>query len=151
MDLALAEAAKALGMGEVPVGAVVVSGRGEVLGTGHNTPESGVDPTAHAEIAAIREAARKTGNYRLGGSVLVCTLEPCLMCVGAMLQARISGLVYGAMDAKAGAVKSRMQALDEPWLNHQIWHLDRILEEECSSQLSAFFTAKRMVKNRQEV
>lgn len=143
MSLALAEAQKALAVEEVPVGAVIVADSGEILGVGHNAPEGGSDPTAHAEIAAMRAAAKKTGNYRLGGSVLVCTLEPCLMCAGALVHARVAGLVYGAADDKAGAVDSCAEALDFPFNNHAVWRMGGIRGEECRALLLEFFNKRR--------
>lgn len=143
MRLALAEAEQAAQRGEVPVGALVVSAQGEILGCGHNEPVTGNDPTAHAEVLALRAAAAKAGNYRLGGSILVCTLEPCLMCSGALVQARVAGLVYGAKDPKAGAVDSCLEALDLPFHNHQVWRLGGILEAECQALLQTFFEQRR--------
>ena len=143
MRLALQEAAHAAALGEVPVGALVVDAQGKIIGRGHNAPISRADPTAHAEIAALRQAARSTGNYRLGGCTLVVTLEPCLMCLGAMVHARVSGLVYGAADAKAGAVVSCLEGLELPFLNHSLWHAGDILAGECSALLADFFRARR--------
>ncbi|MCC8194879.1 MAG: nucleoside deaminase, partial [Deltaproteobacteria bacterium] len=112
MREALNEARHAVIAGEVPVGAVVVAPSGAVIGRGHNAPIASNDPTAHAEIAAIRQAARATGNYRLTGCVLAVTLEPCLMCAGAIVQARINGVVFGASDPRAGAVSSRLDGFE---------------------------------------
>src|SRR6187431_1041708 len=106
MELALAEARKALAAGEVPVGALIVTNTGEILGRGYNQPISAHDPTSHAEIVAMREAAHHLANYRLTGTTLYCTLEPCVMCAGAMVHARIARLVFGARDPKAGAAGS---------------------------------------------
>ena len=143
MAEALAEAGLARAAGEVPVGALVVAGNGRILGKGRNAPESLNDPTAHAEVAALRAACQASRNYRLEGSVLVVTLEPCLMCVGALVHARVAGLVYGAPDVRAGAVDSCLDALDQPFHNHRPWSLGGILQEECSALLRGFFERRR--------
>jgi len=142
MRQALAEARKALGAGEVPIGAVVVLG-GEVIGRGHNQPIGLSDPTAHAEVLGLREAGLKVGNYRLRGATLYVTAEPCPMCCGAALLARIARLVYGAADPKAGAARSLYRLLDDPRLNHRATVEGGVLEEEAKALLSAFFEAKR--------
>ena len=142
MGLALEEAGLAAGAGEVPVGAVVVMD-GRLLGRGHNTPIALSDPTAHAEIVALRAAARAVGNYRLAGATLYATVEPCAMCCGAALQARVARLVYGAADPKAGAVRSLYQMLEDPRLNHQVEVAAGIRGPECAARLSEFFKAKR--------
>ena len=146
MRLALEEAVAAARLGEVPVGALVVDADGRIIGRGHNAPVSQADPTAHAEIAALRQAAKATGNYRLCGCTLVVTLEPCLMCLGAMTHARVAGLVYGAADARAGAVVSRMDGLELPFLRHAIWHAGEILADECAALLTDFFSKLRAGK-----
>lgn len=146
MAEALCEATLARNEEEVPVGAILVSREGLILGRGRNSAIKGNDPTAHAEIAALRQAAERLGNYRLGGCTMVVTLEPCLMCVGAMVHARISGLVYGAADPVAGAVLSQINGLELPFLNHSIWQADAVLEEECSALLHAFFAERRKKK-----
>ena len=128
--------------GEVPVGAVVVVD-GRVVGRGFNRPISGVDPTAHAEVVALREAAREVGNYRLTGATLYVTVEPCLMCAGAMVHARVGLLVFGTVEPKAGAVVSTMQALEHEALNHRVEALGGVLEEECRAVVQAFFRARR--------
>lgn len=143
MRLALAEADKASAAGEVPVGAVVVDAAGAVIGRGHNAPVARHDPTAHAEIAALREASSRTENYRLNGCVLAVTLEPCLMCVGAIVHARISGVVFGARDPKAGAVSSQLDGFDLGLHNHTPWQAGGILESECAALLQAFFASRR--------
>ena len=143
MAEALAEAGQAGAAGEVPVGALVVAGNGRILGKGRNAPESLNDPTAHAEVAALRAACLASRNYRLEGSVLVVTLEPCLMCVGALVHARVAGLVYGAPDAKAGAVDSCLDGLDQPFHNHRPWSLGNIRREECAALLRDFFERRR--------
>jgi tRNA(adenine34) deaminase len=142
MRQALAEAEKARGAGEVPVGALVVVD-GEVLGSGFNQPISAHDPTAHAEIVALRAAAARIGNYRLTGSTLYVTVEPCLMCVGAMVHARVGLVVYGAAEPKAGAVASMTRAHELPGLNHRLQVQAGVLEEECRELVQAFFRARR--------
>lgn len=139
---ALAEARKALAAGEVPVGAVVVL-TGEVIGRGHNQPIGLSDPTAHAEVLALREAGLKVGSYRLAGATLYVTAEPCPMCCGAALLARVARLVYGAADPKAGAAHSLYRLLDDPRLNHRATVEGGVLEEEAKALLTAFFEAKR--------
>ncbi|MDR2077115.1 MAG: tRNA adenosine(34) deaminase TadA, partial [Desulfovibrio sp.] len=143
MAEALAEAVRAAARAETPVGAVLVSPSGALLGRGHNVPERSHDPTAHAEIRALRQAGRRTGNYRLRGAVLVVTLEPCLMCVGAMIQARIAGLVYGAADPAAGAADSCLEGFAQPFLPHRIWHLGGVEQDRCSALLREFFVRRR--------
>ena len=143
MGLALEEAARAAQVGEVPVGAVVVLD-GRLLGSGHNAPIKDCDPTAHAEIVALRGAAREAGNYRLIGATLYATIEPCAMCCGAVLHARIERLGYGADDAKAGAVRSVHRLLDDERLNHQIAVTAGVRAVECGARLSDFFRAKRL-------
>ncbi len=142
MREALAEAGKADAADEVPVGAVVVS-EGRVIARGFNRPIGACDPTAHAEIEALREAARVVGNYRLAGCALVVTIEPCLMCVGALVHARIGLLIYGAPEPKAGAVLSAMCALDHPRLNHRFPVIGGVLEGECRQVVQAFFDRRR--------
>ncbi len=141
--LALAEAARA--QDEVPVGAVLASA-GEIIGRGRNRPVGSSDPTAHAEIEALRQAARKSGNYRLPGATLYVTLEPCAMCVGAMVHARIERLVFGAREPRAGAVLSRESLARKTWLNHRIEVTEGILAEDCAALLTAFFARKRAGK-----
>ncbi|MCK0164667.1 tRNA adenosine(34) deaminase TadA [Marinobacter sp. S6332] len=142
MARALTLAAQGASLGEVPVGAVVVRD-GKELGTGFNLPISGCDPTAHAEICALRDAAARVGNYRLTGATLYVTLEPCTMCVGAIVHSRISRLVYGAREPKAGAVESARRTLDEPHLNWQVDVVGGILQDECSQIISNFFSHRR--------
>jgi tRNA(adenine34) deaminase len=142
MRAALEEARKGLDAGEVPVGAVVVIG-GEIVGRGFNQPVGSHDPTAHAEIVAMREAARTVGNYRLVGSTVYVTIEPCLMCVGAMVHARVATLVFGAPEPKAGAVVSSCRAHELPSLNHRIEAMGGVLEEECRSIIQEFFRTRR--------
>ena len=136
------EAREALAAGEVPVGAVVVLD-GRVVGAGFNQPIGRADPTAHAEIVALRVAAREVGNYRLTRATLYVTVEPCVMCVGAIVHARIGTLVYGASEPKAGAVRSAMRALDHPALNHRVEVIEGVLDEECGQIMQDFFRDRR--------
>ncbi|HEX4045193.1 MAG TPA: tRNA adenosine(34) deaminase TadA [Gammaproteobacteria bacterium] len=142
MRQAITLAQQAAQLNEIPVGAVLVR-ENHLIGAGHNAPIAKHDPTAHAEIVVIRQAAKKIGNYRLLGMTLYVTLEPCLMCVGAMVHARIERLVYGATDAKTGAVVSRLQALDQDFLNHRVVHRGGLLAHECGQLLSEFFQIRR--------
>jgi tRNA(adenine34) deaminase len=143
MRLAIAEASRAIQSGEVPVGAVVVLD-GRVVGTGFNKPISTTDPTAHAEIVAIRDAAARIGNYRLGATTLYVTIEPCLMCVGAMIHARVALVVYGAAEPRAGALVSAVRAHETPGLNHRLDVVGGILEEECRETMRRFFRERRV-------
>ncbi len=129
---------------DVPVGALVLDPAGALIASAFNRRELDLDPTAHAEILALRQAAQALGSWRLSGCTLVCTLEPCLMCAGALLSARVERLVYGADDPKAGAVRSRFAALEDPRLNHRVEVLRGIEQEACSLQLRAFFDALRL-------
>jgi|SRR5579862_550823 len=142
MEAALAQAGLAREAGEVPIGAVVAL-KGEIIGRGFNQPIRAGDPTAHAEIVAVRDAARQTGNYRLSGAVLCVTIEPCLMCVGALVHARIGTLVYGAAEPKSGAVSSTVRAGELPGLNHRFAVVSGVGEEACRSLVQAFFKARR--------
>jgi tRNA(adenine34) deaminase len=142
MDLALAEARKALAAGEVPIGAVIVE-QGKILAQAHNLKEQLHDPTAHAEIIAIRRAAEKLGSWRLTGCTLYVTVEPCPMCAGAIVQARIKTLVYGVADLKAGAVESVVNLVQNKHLNHSVEVFAGIREEECKSIMQEFFARKR--------
>ena len=128
--------------GEVPVGAVLELG-GEIIGRGSNTPIASNDPTAHAEIRAMREAAARIGNYRLTGSTLYCTLEPCVMCAGALVAARVKRLVFGARDLRFGGVRSKFQVADSDVLNHSVRIVEGMLAPECVELLRAFFEARR--------
>ena len=141
LRLALEQAALAHERGEVPVGAVVVQA-GAVVGRGHNRPIGACDPTAHAEIVALREAARAASNYRLTGATLYVTVEPCLMCVGAIVHARIATVVFGALDPKAGAVRSLLDPGSLP-LNHRFGVVEGVLGEECRDLLQRFFRSRR--------
>ena len=143
MREALAEARRALAEGEVPVGAVVVEA-GLVTGRGHNQPIALSDPTAHAEVLALREAALKAGNYRLPGATLYVTAEPCPMCCGAALLARVDRVVYGAPDPKSGSVASLYRLLDDPRLNHRARVEGGVLGEECRTLIARFFETKRI-------
>ena len=145
MQLALAQAALAAQTGEVPVGAVVVC-NGEVIATGRNAPIKGHDPTAHAEIMALRAAAKALGNYRLPDCTLYVTLEPCAMCSGAMLHARLKRVVFGALDPKTGAAGSVINLFDQPKLNHQTALQGGVLADESAAQLKAFFIQRRLEK-----
>jgi tRNA(adenine34) deaminase len=142
MRLALVEAQQAAERGEVPVGAVLVQD-GQVIGRGFNQPISSQDPSAHAEMVAIRQAATARQNYRLPGSTLYVTLEPCTMCAGLLVHSRIARLVYGASEPRAGAVASRSQVLEQPWLNHRMQVEGGVLAQECGEVLTRFFKARR--------
>ena len=142
MRLALAEAARAAAIGEVPVGAVVVQDE-QVIGAGHNQPISTHDPTAHAEIVALRAAAQAVGNYRLGGATLYVTVEPCMMCVGALVHARIGTLVFGTAEPKAGAVESTQRAHEHPSLNHRLAVVSGVLAADCRDMMQMFFERLR--------
>ena len=142
MREALDEARRAAAAGEVPVGAVVVMD-GVVVARAHNAPITMTDPTAHAEVVALRAAALKRGNYRLAGATLYATIEPCAMCCGAALHARVARVVYGAPDAKAGAVESLYRMLKDARLNHRATTTGNVLAAEAAALLSAFFETKR--------
>jgi tRNA(adenine34) deaminase len=143
MRAALLEAEKAAAGGEVPVGAVVVSAEGVILSRAHNSPIGSKDPTAHAEILALRAAARKVGNYRLTGCRLVVTLEPCPMCAGAAVAARVAEIVFGAEDPKTGAVATLYRIASDPRLNHRALVVPGVLAGECSALLKKFFRPRR--------
>ena len=142
MAAALEEAHRGLSAGEVPIGAVVTI-NGEIVGRGFNQPIGAGDPTAHAEMVAIRDAARHVGNYRLSGATLCVTIEPCLMCVGALVHARVREVVYGAAEPKTGALVSTMRALETPGLNHRFAFTGGVLEEQCRGLVQAFFRERR--------
>ncbi|MCY9786670.1 nucleoside deaminase [Nocardiopsis sp. EMB25] len=149
LRLAIAEGERALETGDVPVGAVVLDADGSVLSVGRNEREATGDPTAHAEVLALRAAARARGEWRLSGCTLVVTLEPCTMCAGALVLSRVDGLVYGARDAKAGAVGSMWDVVRDPRLNHrpEVLPPDLVSEdvaERCSDLLSLFFARRRI-------
>jgi len=143
MRIALAEANTAFLKDEVPVGAVVVF-EGEIMAKAHNSPISLNDPSAHAEMLALRQAAQKIGNYRLAGAELYVTLEPCVMCAGAILQARLARVIFGARDPKCGAVTSLYNILTDQRLNHQVEITEGILQEDCGEIMSRFFREKRV-------
>ena len=146
MRAALREARKAALAGEVPVGAVVVGPGGEIVARAGNRPVAANDPTAHAEVLALRKAARKLGNYRLSGCRLVVTLEPCVMCAGAAVHARVDEIVFGATDPKTGAVRSLYRVASDPRLNHRPKVVPGILSGECAALLSSFFGSRRRQK-----
>ena len=142
MAAALEEARLALERGEVPIGAVVAIG-GEIVGRGFNQPISAGDPTAHAEIVAIRAAAQQVGNYRLTGATLAVTIEPCLMCVGALVHARIGTLVYGAAEPRTGAIVSTVAGTELPGHNHRFEIVSGVREDACRALMQAFFRDRR--------
>ncbi|MED0708129.1 tRNA adenosine(34) deaminase TadA [Aneurinibacillus aneurinilyticus] len=142
MGLAIEEARKAEALGEVPIGAVIVRD-GQVVGRGYNLRETTKDPLAHAELLAIKEASKTMGGWRLIGATLYVTLEPCPMCAGAIVQARLPRIVYGAMDPKAGCAGSLMNLLQEERFNHQVEMMQGVREEECSELLKNFFRSLR--------
>ena len=142
MQLALEEARMAATEDEVPVGAVILSG-GRVIASGHNQREQLADPTAHAEMIALTQAAASLGSWRLDNCVLYVTLEPCPMCAGAILQARVPSVVWGAADPKAGAVESLYRLFEDSRVNHRVEHVGHVLEAECGRLLSDFFRGKR--------
>jgi tRNA(adenine34) deaminase len=142
MAVALEEARQALAAGEVPIGAVVVID-GTIVAQGFNQPIRTSDPTAHAEIVALRDAARHIGNYRLTGAALYVTVEPCLMCVGALVHARVARVVYGAAEPKSGALRSRVRGMELPGLTHRFEVVESVLEPECRRLVQEFFRARR--------
>jgi tRNA(adenine34) deaminase len=142
MRAALEQALEAARHNEVPVGAVVVVGD-DIVGAGFNQPIGAHDPTAHAEIVALRAAAQRVGNYRLTGSTLYVTIEPCQMCVGAMIHARVARVVYGTAEPKAGAIESAMRAHEHPSLNHRMAATGGVLETECRDTIQEFFRERR--------
>lgn len=147
MRRALDQARKAAAVGEVPVGAVLVDETDELIAGGHNQPIGARDPSAHAEIVALRAAAQKLDNYRLPGSTLYVTIEPCAMCVGALVQARVQRLVYGAAEPKTGAIESAHRLFESGEFNHRPEIVGGVLADECAALMSEFFAARR--KSRQ--
>ena len=143
MREAISLAKSALTTDDVPVGALVINQRGDIVGRGNNLREQGQDPTAHAEIVALRQAARAHNNWRLDGHTLVVTLEPCAMCAGAIAQSRIKTVIFGAWDQKAGAVGSVWDILRDPRTPHKVEVISGVLEEECAQILQEFFKEKR--------
>lgn len=143
MKIALEEAQSAYRRGEVPVGAVLVR-EGNVLARAHNSPIALNDPSAHAEMQVLRQAAEKIGNYRLAGTELYVTIEPCIMCAGAIIHARVERVIFGARDPKFGAVVSLYNILDDKRLNHQVKVTEGVLKEECGEIISRFFREKRV-------
>jgi tRNA(adenine34) deaminase len=143
MRHALALARRAASAGEVPVGAVLIGAHGQILGEGWNWPIAAHDPCAHAELIALRAAAARVGNYRLPETTLYATLEPCVMCAGALVHARVARLVFGAWDPKAGAVESVYDIIARPRLNHAVAWTGGVLEAECAALLREFFRSKR--------
>ena len=146
MREALRQATRAAQSDEVPVGAVLVDLAGDLIASGHNQPISALDPTAHAEIVVIREAARQLQNYRLPDTTMYVTLEPCAMCVGALVQARVSRIVFGALEPKAGAIQSAHQLFESDGFNHYPEIHGGVREGECSALMSQFFLKKRQAK-----
>lgn len=149
MTYAMALAAQGETLGEVPVGAVIIQD-GNCIGEGFNQPISSHDPTAHAEIIALRQAAQQIQNYRLVGSTIYVTLEPCTMCVGALVHARIARLVFGTTETKAGAVVSKLRLLDNDHFNHKVDYTGGLMAQHCQHQLSDFFAARREQKRKEK-
>ena len=147
MEEALREAARAQAAGEVPVGAIIAY-HGQIISRGGNRNLTDFDPTAHAEIVALRAAGQAVGNHRLEGCEMFVTIEPCAMCAGAIVHARLKRLIYGARDGKAGAVESVMQVLNHPSLNHRVEVVAGVLAEECTAILQDFFRQRRLEANR---
>jgi tRNA(adenine34) deaminase len=143
MAPAFDEACAAAREGEVPVGAALYAADGTLLARDHNRTIEHNDPTAHAEILCLREAGRKLGNHRLAGTVLAVTLEPCLMCVGALIHARVAGVVFAAADPKAGALTSNLDGANLAFANHRLWVVQGVLAEECGALLKRFFLSRR--------
>ena len=143
MRRALAQAERAAAAGEVPVGALLLGADGELLAEGHNQPIGACDPSAHAEIVVLRAAAAKLANYRLPGSTLYVTLEPCAMCVGALVQARVARLVYGAVEPRTGAIESTARLFEQGGFNHRPEIVGGVLAGECATLMKAFFAARR--------
>lgn len=143
MHRALDQARLALDAGEVPVGAVVVDAGGEIIGAGFNAPVGQHDPSAHAEVQALRAAGKRLGNYRLDGCTLFVTLEPCLMCAGALIHARLARVVYGAAEPKTGMVESKANLFAQPWHNHRVSVEGGMLAVQAKRLLSDFFAARR--------
>jgi len=143
MGLAFNEACQAAAEAEPPVGAVLIDAQGQVLARAHNQTIALNDPTAHAEVLCLRQAGARLGNHRLTGTILVVTLEPCLMCLGALLHARVAGIVFATADPKAGALTSNLDGANLPFANHRPWVLQGVLAEDCGALLKRFFLARR--------
>ncbi|MBR4696606.1 MAG: tRNA adenosine(34) deaminase TadA [Selenomonadaceae bacterium] len=143
MGLALDEARKAYELGEIPIGAVIVDGRGDVVSRGHNMREIWQDATAHAEMVAIKEACRNLGHWRLSGLTLYVTIEPCPMCAGALVMSRVDRVVYGSTDAKAGAAESLFNIVDHPAMNHRLQVTAGVRQDECAGLMKRFFAERR--------
>jgi len=146
MALAFDEACQAAAEDEPPVGAVLVGDQGEIISRAHNRTIAQHDPTAHAEVLCLREAGAKLGNHRLPGTILLVTLEPCLMCLGALIHARVAGIVFATADPKAGALVSNLDGSNLPFANHRPWVLQGVLAEDCGALLKRFFLARRKQK-----
>ncbi len=143
MKQALIQAKFAAEQGEVPIGAVLVNEQGELLAAAHNTPIAQNDPTAHAEIRCLRQAAQAMGNYRLPNTIMAVTLEPCIMCVGALIHARVAGVIVGTPDFRAGALFTKLGGACLPWANHKMWVKSGVMQEQCASLLHDFFRNRR--------
>lgn len=143
MDVAFQEACKAASCGETPIGAALFTAHGELIAKAFNQPISENDPTGHAEVICLRKAAQKIGNYRLNDTIMAITLEPCLMCTGALIHARVAGIVIGVRDPKAGAFVSNLDGADLSFTNHKLWFVDGIMKDECKGVLTRFFLEKR--------
>ncbi len=148
MKEAIGEAKRAENIGEVPVGCIIVDDKGDILGRGHNSPITLNDPCAHAEVMAIRQACNRVKNYRLPTSYMVCTLEPCIMCLGAIIHSRIQGVVFGCRDEKAGALISCLSVEKLTWLNHRFWIKWGVMEQECRTLIQDFFKKRRKDKKK---
>lgn len=143
MDVAFQEACKAAQMGESPIGAALFDMDGTLIASAHNQPISLNDPTGHAEILCLRKAAEKMKNYRLTNTIMAVTLEPCLMCTGALIHARIQGVIFAAPDKRAGALVSNLDGYALPFTNHKIWTIEGVMGDECSGLLKRFFLERR--------
>jgi len=143
MDVAFEEACKAAKKGEAPIGAALFTSRGELIASAHNQPIGLNDPTGHAEILCLRKAANELGNYRLLDTIMAVTLEPCLMCTGALIHARVAGVVYAAPDKRAGALTSNLDGTALPFTNHKMWTIEGVMSDECSTLLKRFFLERR--------